>query len=149
MEISKVKIKEGSTEIHYFASDRKDSRETAFSSYDPQTKEFMACLQPLKPWVLDVLDLPGDYGDGLEITGLSIKHEEAGIGVVISAVKQLDQTDGPLCLNTPYIPPARNENTRTPMCNELQKRIQKIMDMCEEFMGGQHRAQGELFASKK
>lgn len=149
MDISKVKIKQGSTEILYFASDRKDSRETAFSSYDPQTEEFIECLQPLKPWVLHVLDLPGSYGEGLEITGLTIKHEDSGIGVVISAVKQLGQTDAPLCLNTPYIPPQRNENTRTPMCSELQEEVQNIMDMCEEFMGGKHRAQGELFDGQK
>lgn len=66
-------------------------------------------------------------------------------GLVISAVKNLGNSATPFCLNTPYIPPCRNENTNTIMDEDLAMEINKIIGFCERFVAGKERAQGELF----
>ena len=99
----------------------------------------------LKQHIIYILELPEEYEETLTITGISIKYEDEGIGVVISALKGLDSLDAPLCLNTPYIPPQRNENTHTPMCGTLEMAVDKITSMAQQFVGGMYRAQGQLF----
>lgn len=145
MKITKVKIKPNSTEIGYLESDARESKEVVFKSWDKQSKEFVESLQVLKPHVIYILELPEEYAETLTITGISIKYEDAGIGVVISATKELDSLDAPLCLNTPYIPPQRNENMHTPMSGMLEMTVDKITAMAQQFMEGMHRAQGQLF----
>ena len=145
MKITKVKIKPNSTEIGYLESDALESKEVVFKCWDKQSKEFVESLQVLKPHVIYILELPEEYAETLTITGISIKYEEYGIGVVISATKELDSLDAPLCLNTPYIPPQRNENMHTPMSGILEMTVDKITAMAQQFMEGQYRAQGQLF----
>lgn len=145
MKITKVKIKPSETEIAYLETDAKDSKEVTFKSWDIQSTEFLESLQVLKPYVINILELPDEYDETLEIRGITIKYEEAGIGVVISAVKGLASLAAPLCLNTPYIPPKRDEHINTPMSSELEMSIEKITAMAQQFMNGQHRAQGQLF----
>lgn len=145
MKITKVKIKPNDTEIAYLESGAVESKEVVFRSWDTQSKEFLELLQVLKPYVIYILELPDGYEQTMEIRGITIKYEEAGIGVVISAVKNLESLSAPLCLNTPYIPPKRDEHVNTPMCGGLEMSIEKITVMAQQFMEGQHRAQGQLF----
>lgn len=145
MKITKVKIKPNNTEIGYLESDARNSKEVVFKSWDTQSKEFLESLQVLKQHIIYILELPEEYEETLTITGISIKYEDEGIGVVISALKGLDSLDAPLCLNTPYIPPQRNENTHTPMCGTLEMAVDKITSMAQQFVGGMRRAQGQLF----
>lgn len=152
MFLSKVKIKDNEVEIHYGQRPLKtDSEETVFRSYDKPSPEFLSCLQPLKSYLLQVLELDEDYGDNLTITGLTVKHEnpdgddDENYGCVISGVKNLEESAAPFCLNTPYIPPNRNENTKTVMDEYLADDIRKIEGFCERFIQGGERAQGELF----
>lgn len=149
MKITKVKIKSCDTEIAYLESEAKDSKEVVFKSWDLQAKEFLDALQILKPYVISALELPEDYGETLNVRGLTIKYEEEGIGVVISAIKGLSTLSAPLCINTPYIPPQRNENVTTPMCEDLEYDVEKITEMARKFMQGQYRAQGQLFDEDK
>ena len=76
MKITKVKIKSCDTEIAYLESEAKDSKEVVFKSWDLQAKEFLDALQILKPYVISALELPEDYGETLNVRGLTIKYEE-------------------------------------------------------------------------
>lgn len=149
MKITKVKIKSCDTEIAYLESEAKDFKEVVFKSLDLQAKEFLEALQALKPYVISALELPDNYGETMEIRGLTIKYEDEGIGVVISAIKGLSTLASPLCLNTPYIPPKRNENVNTAMSDDLEYDVERITKMARKFMQGQYRAQGQLFDEDK
>lgn len=155
MNLTKLKIKPSETEIHYGVQAINGNKDTVFKSWDRQSPEFLACLQSLKPYLLDVLELGVDYGEGLSITGITLRQENpdgedvANYGLVISAVKSLANSAAPLCLNTPYIPPYRNENTTTIMDDDLAMEINRIIGFCERFIAGQERAQGDLFGDKK
>lgn len=149
MKITKVKIKSCDTEIAYLESEAKDSKEVVFKSWDLQAKEFLEALQALKPYVISALELPENYGETMEIRGLTIKYEDEGIGVVISAIKGLSTLASPLCLNTPYIPPMRDEKVNTPMSDDLEYDVERITEMARKFMQGQYRAQGQLFDEGK
>ena len=152
MNLTKLKIKNNETEIHYKSEEgRANSSTTVYTSYDKQSPEFLKCLEPLKKYLLEALDLDEEYGEGMTITGLSLKEENPdgdyieNYGVVISAVKKLDNSNTPACINTPYIPPLRDENTLTIMNDDLAKKINVTIGFCERFVNGQERAQGELF----
>lgn len=152
MNLTKVKIKNNETEIHYGNNVGKgNNKTTIFKSWEKQSPEFLNCLQGLKPYLLGVLDLPEEYGEGMTITGLSLKEENQdgadidNYGVVISAVKKLENSNAPACINTPYIPPCRDENTVTIMDDNLAKEINIIIGFCERFISGKERAKGELF----
>lgn len=156
MQITKLKIKGDETEIHYTSdSDRTNSKTTVYKSFDKQSSEFLNALQEFKPYLLEVLDLDEKYGEGMTITGLTLKEENpaakdfVNFGIVISAVKSLENSNAPLCLNTPYIPPRRNENVVTVMDAYLAKDIVGIIGFCERFIAGGERAQGELFSVKE
>lgn len=151
MNLTKLKIKSSETEIHYEVQTLNANKDTVFKSWDLQSPEFLSCLQSLKPYLLKVLDFGNEYGEGLTITGITLRQENPdgadieNYGLVISAVKNLGNSATPFCLNTPYIPPCRNENTNTIMDEDLAMEINKIIGFCERFVAGKERAQGELF----
>lgn len=152
MNLTKLKIKNNETEIHYANNVGKgNNKTTIFKSWERQSPEFLNCLEPLKKYLLKALDLDEEYGEGMTITGLSLKEENPdgedfeNFGVVISAVKKLENSNAPACINTPYIPPLRNKNTLTIMNDALAKEINIIIGFCERFINGGERAQGELF----
>ncbi len=151
MNLTKLKIKSNETEIHYGVQALNANKDTVFKSWDLQSPEFLSCLQSLKPYLLKVLDFGNEYGEGLTITGITLRQENPdgadieNYGLVISAVKNLGNSATPFCLNTPYIPPCRNENTNTIMDEDLAMEINKIIGFCERFVAGKERAQGELF----
>lgn len=151
MNLTKLKIKSNETEIHYGVQALNANKDTVFKSWDLQSPEFLSCLQSLKPYLLKVLDFGNEYGEGLTITGITLRQENPdgadteNYGLVISAVKNLGNSAAPFCLNTPYIPPCRNENTNTIMDEDLAMEINKIIGFCERFVAGKERAQGELF----
>ena len=124
MNLTKLKIKPSETEIHYGVQAINGNKDTVFKR-------------------------------GLSITGITLRQENpdgedvANYGLVISAVKSLANSAAPLCLNTPYIPPYRNENTTTIMDDDLAMEINRIIGFCERFIAGQERAQGDLFGDKK
>ena len=155
MNLTKLKIKPSETEIHYGVQAINGNKDTVFKSWDRQSPEFLSCLQSLKPYLLKVLDFGNEYGEGLTITGITLRQENPdgadieNYGLVISAVKSLANSAAPLCLNTPYIPPYRNENTTTIMNDDLAMEINRIIGFCERFIAGQERAQGDLFGDKK
>lgn len=147
MIITKIKIHPDrpDTTICYTISNARDSKEVTFNCVDLPSEEWKNCLQVLKDFVCEVLELPYEYGNSMTITGLTIKHEEAGCGYVISAQKKLDDIPAPLCLNTPYLAPARNENSSSVVDYETEISIDKIVKMAIEFLEGKHRAQQEMF----
>lgn len=151
MNLTKLKIKSSETEIHYGVQALNANKDTVFKSWELQSPEFLSCLQSLKPYLLKVLDFGNEYGEGLTITGITLRQENPdgadmeNYGLVISAVKNLGNSAAPFCLNTPYIPPCRNENTNTIMDEDLAMEINKIIGFCERFVAGKERAQGELF----
>lgn len=152
LQLTKVKIKNNETEIHYENNVGKgNNKTTIFKSREKQSPEFLNCLEPLKKYLLEALDLDEEYGEGMTITGLSLKEEKPdgddidNYGVVISAVKKLENSNAPACINTPYIPPWRDENTLTIMSDDLAKEINIIIGFCERFVSGKERAEGELF----
>jgi len=145
MDITKIKIKACETEIKFFENAARDTREISFSSSDGQTEDFIGCLQILLAQFMEVCDFHAGYEEGLKITGLSIKYEGDDFGLVISAIKRLKKSSTPLCINSPYIPPVRNEHTVTIMDDILIQKIEAIKEMAADFMRGGYRAQGSLF----
>lgn len=144
--ITKIKIndKENKTKIIYETMINKGSKQTTFESTELATREWLDCLQVLKDFVCRILELPESYKETMRITGLTIKYEDEGTGYVISAQKGLYGVSAPLCLNTPYLAPARQFSDSV-VDVQTEKEIDKILNMAKDFLNGKYRAQGEMF----
>lgn len=147
--IKKIKIKDG-VEIEFSNKtlDDKTTKDTKFKSFIEPHSDFTDALDELDDDVIEILELPADYKEGLKVNSVSIAHEDAGFGCVISCTKQLANLAAPFCLNTPYIPPHRNEHQTNFINGNLQRKIEQLMREASLFMFENKSAQLELDFNK-
>lgn len=100
--ISKIKIskKEDIPTIHYKKESEKASKETVVNGKEKPLDEFIAALQSLAAFFLDICEIEGKEDDTI-ITGVSFSEA----GIVITAQIELTQNgiNAPLCLNSPHV----------------------------------------------
>lgn len=144
MNITLIKIKNDETTIKYTENHgSKKQKETVFKSSEETMEEWINCLQVLKPYALEILELKNsDYDYNLKVMSITIKHEEDyGIGIVISLQKELAMSYTPFCFNTPYIPPLRNENQECYLTVELENIVFDLMEKAKKFIKGEYNNQ--------
>lgn len=86
--------------------DARNEIEQSLKSFDKPAPSFVKALSAFVPHVLDLLELPSTYTDGLRVQSLSINYEDEGdgrCGLVITSLKSLKQANSPLVLNTPHL----------------------------------------------
>lgn len=116
----------------------------ALSSVERPAPSYIEAFRGLIRPILKLLQLPDDYAEGLRVTGVSFTHEEErGRGVVVTALKTLDNASAPLVLNTPYLPES-SENDEPTVPVELANALDVLCDAAESYMAGE-REQGSLF----
>lgn len=148
MILTKVKRKGVSTSVHWttLSANQLTTTEHSITSAEDPEPEFLTALDALKVHVLDVLELPESYGEGLRITGVSLSYDaEDRMGVVVTCLKDLDGTNAPLVLNTPYLPEPNFDQPDQPAMNdEFVEAIDEVKKWAKRFTEGK-RAQAELF----
>ena len=118
------------------------SKETVYRSTLEPHKDLIDRLQVLEPQLLDILELDDNYN--VTITGLTIKHEDLddgrmGLGCVISGQKELECSDAPFCMNTPFISQKKNESTGSTLSMGLNVKIEMVIDEVIRYMNGKTR----------
>lgn len=104
MRITYIKHRDGETKLKWEHVEGASNENTEFKSTDIPDPAFTKALAALHEDVLDLLELPTEYGATLEVTGLSIRHnEKGGWGATIMATKTLAKTKGPLNLAVPFM----------------------------------------------
>ena len=123
-------------EIHYNDYNEGDTKEVIYKSADMPHPDFLEALYELKNELLYLLELPEEYGDNLEIRGVS-----SGQGAVITAVKKFDSLGGKaFCINTPHL---RYESSieqgseETPLPKRTEIMIKKLEEEAPSFYGRQ------------
>src|SRR5690606_38635532 len=138
----------GKVSINYILSEKQDNdiHEVLFYSYEEPAPTFREALQNLAKDVVEILELPAGYVDDMTITGVSLKHEEYGLGCCIQAIKCLNNNDAPFCINTPYKPPVREStiDDKKSIKEELVSKLDTLQFEANKYLNGE-RAQGELF----
>lgn len=123
-----------------------DLVEHTLNGKEAPAPEFDAALQAFRGEVLVLLELPGDYTDGLRVIGLSVNYEDDGRkGLVVTCVKQLERTNAPLVLNTPHLREASDEDTGNYLPDRMVELVREAERQAAAYVPGA-RLQKGLFA---
>lgn len=128
--------------------DTNPARDLATSLTSAQTPhpDFTAALDAFAGEVLDLLELPLEYGDTLKVTGLSISTQDDGRrGLVVTALKGVKCSPAPLVLNTPHLPEPGEDPNAPALSRYMLALLVNAEIEASLFVAGK-RAQGDLFA---
>lgn len=120
--------------------------ERSLVSSDAPHPDFLRALQGLRTAVMDACMIPdegyldGSVYDAITVRSVTLKRigSDAIPGVAITALRELDWSDSPLVLNTPFQPIALVPT------DDLDELLEALAEEAREFIGGK-RAQGSLF----
>lgn len=144
--INKIKVKNDFVEIEFNnkTADKQTMRDTKFKSYLMPHPDFVEAIHCLDIDVIKILNLPEEYINGLKVNSVSINHESDGLGCVISATKNLKNSDIPFCINTPYQPPQRNEHQQNSIGIDLTEKLETLMAEAYKYIFENKNAQMEF-----
>lgn len=148
MDFQKIKFNGKKVVLHWTSAHALEEHEHTLTSAQPPHPDFVAALQAFVGEVLDLLELPLDYGDGLTVVGLSLPVQEDGrSGLVVTCLKALKGAPSPLVLNTPYLAEPGDDPDAPALSRHLLRLIETAEGEAEAFVDGK-RAQGDLFATE-
>jgi hypothetical protein len=113
-------------------------------STDAPDPDFPLAQQAFLPELLDLLELPTDYGANLRVISLAINYEEDDrLGLVVTALKELERTTAPFVLNTPHLREDDGESAGTFLPDRMRALLDEAKEQAEAFCDGR-RLQLEL-----
>lgn len=95
---------------------------------------FYKAMNALLDEVVNICLLDPNGWDSAEITGVTLKHLDGDIGVVITAQNRNEELSSPININTPYLIAFK----------ELKVKLEAIQDEARDYLAGK-RAQISLF----
>jgi hypothetical protein len=124
----------------------KDTVKHELESFDPPEPALAKALDAFTPNVLELLELPIEYGIGLEIRSLSINYEDDGrMGLVVTCLKSLADTTAPLVINTPHLRELGDDGEGGAFLPiDMQGLSDVVQAAAARYVLG-HREQGNLF----
>lgn len=122
-------------------------KEETTTSREAPHPDFIAALGALVGPVLELCELPEDYGQGLTVRGVSFSADEDGNrGAVVTTLKQLDTVPAPLVLNTPHVSERPDADGVCGMPDDLSDALDALEREAAAFARGK-RAQADLFGA--
>jgi hypothetical protein len=145
----KHKPKENYVFIKYETDNEAYIDTVSIESHDEPHPDLPAALQAFALHVGDMAEFPEDYCDGIQVLGVTWTWSNGVRGCVVTARKELEQSNAPLIINTPnFTDEPYNEDDDSGM-NLLNSNEIAALDRLEKevfaFVDGK-RAQGDLFA---
>jgi len=152
MQFTKIKFKEGDGKVELAwttreGPDRKDSITHSLTSFDRPHPDFVRGMEAFVDPVLELLELHDEYRQGLKVQSLSINYEDGDgrSGLVVTCLKELDETKSPLVLNTPHLREyVDEENAEGFMSTAMENRLDRMQGLARDYVNGT-REQGDLF----
>lgn len=124
------------------------------SCNDAPRPEYEKTIEKLKPFVLEICELPADYLSRINVKSVSFSYggEAAIMGAVITATMKLKNSNAPLNLNTPHKPSEHYSTAGGDNALLLPEKcvdvLTELQEECALYINGE-RSQGELFEAKK
>ena len=113
--------------------------------------EFVQAFKELAKHVAELCELPADYADRITTRSVSLNYGgvQETMGAVLSAVMELEQSNGVLVLNTPHktvemLTEKAEPNAKMLLTAECIETLEMLIDEAHEYVKGV-RAQGDLF----
>ena len=119
-----------------------DELEAKFTE-EPRPELAQAMARLIGP-CLELLELPGDYADGITASGLSLSYPDGVRGATVTLQKALQEAPAPLVLNTPYLPEEPYSDGGACLPEDLVKAIDEVVDEAKRYLSGERR-QMDLF----
>jgi len=144
LQFTRIKHDGQVTELDYLTEHGDDTAKTELSSESEPSPEFLATLRGLKRPLLKFLELPVSYGESIEVRTVALKYAKGTFtSFVVTAIKPLKFSNGPLVLNTPNINIPEGD---APSCiDEMIGLIEDLVRHAAAYELG-HRAQLDAFA---
>lgn len=147
-----TKIMHGEKETHLeweeLVGEHDDVIHSTLKSADTAEDSFGQAMDALIRPVLQLLQLPADYADGLHVSSVSIQHKselrepDTSRGLVVTARKTLEATNAPLMLHTPHLKESQAEEND--IVAEIFGLIEAVETQARRFIDGA-RVQLDLF----
>lgn len=139
-QIQKVRQSRESVMVIYRESSAHGSRTITMETTEQPAAAFTAALQSLKTDVLQICDLPVEYGAQMRVTSVSFTNKKDVMGAVITATKKLKDCNAPLNINTPHLPAApadhKSQSTANLLSDDCVKRLEKVLKETEQLIDG-------------
>ncbi len=137
LDLTKIKLGKSIVELVYldFVMVGEDvyTKEVGEKCKAPATPEFRSAVGKLKKFVYTVMPLEQDKVVSLEITQISLKAEDDGLGITLSVTAQFKNVSRPSNFNTSYVSSLDNSN---PLSDDVVALIETIKDQAWKYSEG-------------
>jgi len=143
--IRKIKLNKGKIRIDYEVRNAQGEYDQfSLSCSEEPLPSFHQALQKLRRYVVEICELPDEDEDRIEIKGVSISFAgpDDTMGCVISAQKELENSNAPLNLNTPHKIEGFYGGAGDPrrlMPGEMLDDLKVLFDECRRYIAGQRK----------
>lgn len=126
-----------------------ESHDHVLISKERPAAEFYNALGALVQPVIELLELPDEYATGLEVRGVSFSHDKnERMGAVVTCLKDLEEANAPLVLNTPHLQEADVDDPNPQLPHEMVQALDQLRHQALRYVGG-YREQRELFEAEE
>ena len=149
LDLTKIKLGKSVVKLTYMkfvtAGDDTYPKEVAEKCKAPATADFRQAVGKLKEFVYKVHPLKKDQVESLEVTQITIKPEDDGIGITLSVTAQFKNVSRPDNFTTSFVSTLDNSN---PLPDSIVELIDTIKDQAKLYSEGCYE-QASLDLNKK
>ena len=139
LDLTKIKLGKSMVELVYldFVTVGEDvyTKEVDEKCKAPPTADFKAAVGKLKKFVYKIHPLQKDQVESIEVTQITIKQEDDGMGITLSVTAQFKNVSRPSNFNTSYVSTLDNSN---PMPDSVVEIIDVIKDQAKQYSEGRY-----------
>lgn len=146
MNVTKIKFKGNETEIDYQIEQGITTLETKMKCSKPRDPDFTRCAENLINPLVKYLDLPDSWGTCGDIIFRSVsfsENETQGFGCVVTLLKELDDFNAPLVINTPHFCEGSEHQSKSVMPSNILTLLTTLQQHAIAFINGK-RSQTEI-----
>jgi hypothetical protein len=144
MRILKYKYKDGVSFIKYEKNtkDTKIPEQITLETYDVPLDILPERLQAMARHVTAICELPDTITESLTVIGITITYSGDSQGLVITALRELENSNSPMVINTPHF--TRTDSDKNVYSTRCGIDLDALVEAIKDFINGD-RAQKQLF----
>lgn len=139
LDLTKIKLGKSVVELTYMdfvkAGDDTYTKEVTEKCRAPVTADFKEAVRKLNDYVYKLHPLEAKQVESLEVTQITIKPEDDGMGITLAVTAQFKNVSRPSNFNTPYASTLDNSN---PLPDSIVEIIDTIKDQAKLYSEGHY-----------
>jgi len=137
-------------------ADTKTGMQETFTmeSTERPTKKVLDALEMMGPHLCEIAELPDGWLEDMTILGVTITRNEGVQGLVITATRELEESNAPLVLNSPHFTDSAyseggDGNGKSIYSDECADAIAELEKLAFDYIDGKEREQQQLELTEK